>query len=101
MKGVGNYTSKGYDRAQRCYQLENNSSKAGTVEFTINGSKDSPVINPAIVVKNWNSNRARILVNGKESRAGKTGINHQLRGDDLVLFIPLNEMTPVKITILP
>ncbi len=98
--GTG-YTSKGYDRAQRCYQLEKSGSKAGTVEFTLNGSKDSPVINPAIVVKNWNSNRAKVLVNGKESRVGKTGISHELRGDDLVLFIPLNEMTPVRITILP
>ncbi len=96
-----NCVSRGYDRVERCYQLECTGAKTGTVEFTLAGSKDSPIINLAIVVKNWNSNRAKILVNGKESKSGKTGINHHLRGDDLVLFIPINEMTPVKITILP
>lgn len=95
------YISKGYDRSQRCYQLENNRSKAGTVEFTLKGSKDSPVINPAIRVKNWNSTGAKILVNGKENRNSKVGINHQLDGDDLVLYISLMEAVPVRITILP
>jgi hypothetical protein len=95
------YVSKGYDKTQRCYQLENNNSKAGTVDFTLNGSKDSPVIDPAIRVKNWNSNGAKILVNGKEFRNSKVGINHQLDGDDLVLYLPIEEMTPVTITIVP
>ena len=96
----GNGTiSKGYDKTQRCYQLENNNSKAGTVVLTLKGSKDSPVINPAIVVKNWNSNGAKIMVNGKESKSSKVSINHQLDGDDLVLYISLNEEVPVTITI--
>ena len=42
--------------------------KPELVDFTLKGSKDSPVINPAIIVKHWNSNRAKILVNGKETR---------------------------------
>ena len=95
------YVSEGYDKTQRCYQLENNNPKAGTVEFTIKGSKDSPVINPAIMVKNWNSNGAKILVNGKETKNSKVGINHQLDGDDLVIYLPIEEMTPVTITIVP
>jgi hypothetical protein len=100
LAGTG-YLSKGYDKAERCYQLEKDNSKAGSLEFTLWGSKDSPVINPAIRVKNWNSNGARILVNGRENRSGKTGISHQLDGDDLVIYIPLNEIAPVKITIVP
>ena len=95
------FISKGYDKVQRCYHLENKNSKAGTVEFTLKGSKDSPVVNPAIVVKNWNSNGAKILVNGKENRNSKVGINHQLGGDDLVLYFTLKEVVPVRITILP
>lgn len=95
------FISKGYDKTQRCYQLENQNSKATSVELTLIGSKDSPVINPAIRVKNWNSNRAKILVNGKEAENSKFGINHQLDGDDLVIYIPLKEITSVKITIVP
>jgi hypothetical protein len=92
---------KGYDRAQRCYQLESNKPAAGPVELTLKGSKDSPVINPAILVKNWNSNGAKILVNGKAYKNSKVGIYHQLGGDDLIIYIPLNEITPVRITITP
>ena len=95
------YISKGYDKTERCYQLENNNSKAGKVEFTLKGSKDSPVIDPAIRVKNWNSNVAKILVNGKENINAKVGIIHQLDGDDLVIYLPIEEMSPVKITIVP
>ena len=81
------FVNKGYDKAQRCYHLEKTGSQAEAVEFTLKGSKDSPVMNPAILVKNWNSNGAKILVNGKETRNCKVGFNHQLDGDDLVLFI--------------
>jgi hypothetical protein len=95
------FVSKGYDKTERCYQVENTASKAGTVVFTLQGSKDAPVINPAIRVKNWNSGGAKILLNGKETGNRKIGINHQLDGDDLVIYIPLKEMTSVKITIVP
>ena len=100
LSGSG-YISKGYDKTQRCYQLENRNSKATPLELTLNASKDSPIINPAIVVKNWNSAGARILVNGKENKNSKVGINHQLDGDELVLYIPLKSEAPVKITVLP
>ena len=95
------YISKGYDKAQRCYHLENSNSKAGTIEFTLKGSKDSPVINPAIMVKNWNSNGAKILVNGKDTKNSKVGINHQLDGDDLVVYVSLKAEVPVRITMIP
>jgi hypothetical protein len=95
------YVSTGYDKKQRCYLLESSNARAGRVEFTLEGSKDSPVINPAIVVKNWNSDTAKILVNGKENKNSKVGINHQLDGDELVVYIPLKSEVPVKITVLP
>jgi len=99
---IGNgYFSMGYDKAQRCYHLENNNSKAGAFEFTLKGTKDSPIINPAIFVKNWNSNGAKVLINGKESKICRVGINHELEGDDLILYIPIHETKPVKISIIP
>jgi hypothetical protein len=90
---------RGYDKTQRCYQLENAKPYAGPIEFTLKGSKGSPVINPAIIVKNWNSAGAKILVNGKENKNCRVGINHHLDGDDLVLYISLNEEAAVIITI--
>jgi hypothetical protein len=40
-------------------------------------------------------------VNGKDSKNSKVGINHQLDGDNLVIYISLKEEAPVKITIVP
>ena len=96
-----NFVSKGYDLSQRCYQIENTGQNAGQAEITLKGSKESPVINPAVFVKNWNSDRAKVLVNGKEVGNCKVGINNELEGNDLVLFITVSEVKPVKITILP
>jgi len=96
-----NFVSKGYDLSERCYQVENTGPKAGQVELILQGSKESPVINPAIIVKNWNSVSPKILVNGKESKDCSVGVIHELEGDNLVIFIPMNNTKPVKITILP
>jgi hypothetical protein len=93
--------SKGYDRSQRCYQLEKTSRQAGTIEFLLKGSKDTQVINPAIFVKNWNSDGARIMVNGKVNKNSKVGINHTLSGDDLVVYIPIKTESQIRISILP
>jgi hypothetical protein len=95
------FISKGYDLSQRCYQVENTGQKPSKAEITLQGSKESPVINPAIFVKNWNSDRAKVLVNGKETSNCRVGINHELEGSDLVLFLDLKEITTVKITIIP
>ena len=99
LSGTG-FISKGYDRSQRCYQLLNSNNKSQKVEITLRGSKDSPVINPAFYIKNWNSEGAKILVNGKETKC-RIGINHDLDGTDLVIFIPVNETKTETITIMP
>jgi len=99
VSGTG-FISKGYDKSQRCYQLENTGDKSQKVEITLKGSKDSPVINPAFYIKNWNSEVAKIMVNGKETKC-RIGINHELDGTDLVIFIPLIETKTETITILP
>jgi len=93
--------SKGYDRSQRCYQIENTSGTSNPCEITLQGSKDSPVLNPAFRIKNWHANGAKILVNGKAHTNYKVGINRELEGTDLVVFITINKVAPVKITVLP
>jgi hypothetical protein len=91
--------SDGYDRAERCYRLENTQSGAAPVEMTLKGSSESPVNDPAFVIKNWKSDGARILVNGKEIKGTRVGINHKLGGDELMVFIPIMEKGPVNISI--
>jgi hypothetical protein len=100
VKGSG-FKSNGYDRTQRCYQLENLTQKPGPVEMTIGGTKTSPVVNPALYIRNWNSEGAKVLVNGKPLTDCPTGINRELTGNDLVVFLPFSTDNQVTVRILP
>jgi hypothetical protein len=98
LSGAG-FSSQGYDKSQRCYQVERREPGSETLEISLQGSKESPLVNLAIRVKNWNSDEAKILVNGKPSHAVRTGFNHGLEGTDLVLFVFVNETVPLKLAI--
>jgi hypothetical protein len=98
LRGPG-FASRGYDRSQRCYQVERREPGAGAVDISLQGSKDSPIVNPAIHVKNWNSEAATVLVNGKPTDNVRLGFHHGLEGTDLILFVFTTDTAPLKITI--
>jgi hypothetical protein len=91
--------SLGYDRSQRCYQVERREQGSGTLEIRLQGTQESPIVNPAIRVKNWNADTARVLVNGKLGDEVRLGFHHGIEGTDLVLFASVNETSPLEITI--
>lgn len=97
----GAFVSKGYDRSERCYQIENRSGTARTATIHLAGSGESPVWNPAFCIKNWNADGARILVNGTPHTKCRKGIRRTLEGTDLILFVPLKETALVDITVSP
>jgi len=96
-----NFISCGFDRSERCYQLENNNTITKKLEFKIAGSKENPICNPSFFIKNWTSEKASVLVNGKPIKDVRIGLNHELEGDNLVIFLFLEKNEPVSITILP
>ncbi|MGC9057283.1 MAG: hypothetical protein ACP5J6_10580, partial [Candidatus Saccharicenans sp.] len=96
-----NFKSEGYDRSERCYKINNLSSKPESLTFILKGSKSSPIINPAIYIKNWNGQETRILVNGQEIKESRIGLNNTLAGIDLVVFIPITKESETKIEIIP
>jgi hypothetical protein len=96
-----NFISRGFDRSERCYQLENNNTITKKLEFEIAGSKENPICNPSFFIKNWTSEKASVLVNGKPIKDVRIGLNHELEGDNLVIFLFLEKNEPVSITILP
>lgn len=93
------FKSAGYDRSQRCYQLERVSPSAQKCDLKLLGSKDSPVINPAFYVKNWNGSGAKVLVDGKAFSNSRVGVHHELSGDDLAVFLFLKATAPVNLTL--
>lgn len=50
-------------------------------------------------MRKWNSDEAKILVNGKAVNNCRIGFNHELDGTDLVIFVFIKETAPVKVSI--
>lgn len=96
-----NFKSDGYYRSERCYKIYNQGQKPEPVSFTLRGSKNSPVFNPAFYIENWNGQGARVLIDGQEIKVSRIGIKETLTGQDLIIFIPLIKETKVEIEIIP
>jgi hypothetical protein len=92
-----------YDQSERAYLVEKTSSGNSTpCKFTLEASKESPLLNPAITIKNWGSQLSTLLVNGKKLMQGKDfrqGIRRGPFGEDLVIWLRLNRQKPVKIMV--
>jgi len=95
------FISHGFDKSERCYQLEKKNLKAKQLELKLTGSKDNPIRNPAFFIKNWNAEKAEVLINGKPVKDARTGINHELEGDNLVIFLFFEKDEPVNIIVKP
>jgi len=64
LSGLSGAESNGYEKGQRAYVFTKKSNK---ISFILNGSEDSPILNPCFVVKNWGSDtEARLKINGKK-----------------------------------
>jgi hypothetical protein len=53
---------------ERAYHIQVESSE---ISFTIAASKVSPIINPALIIKNWNVSDINLKVNGEIGQPGK------------------------------
>jgi hypothetical protein len=92
-----------YDQAQRAYILsvENESEN---IEFNIVASKESPVINPAFVIRDWGKNDLSLKINGKKISRGKDfryGCINRLESSDLVVWIRYESVESVEIILSP
>lgn len=91
--------SKGYDYTQRAYLLKD-AEEESNLEFSLKGSKESPVYNPAFVISNWQGGDARLMVDGREIPEGKIfrqGLEYQVDGSaDLVVWIKLERENQVQ-----
>ena len=91
----------GFDTCQRAYTMHClTPGEIKTVNFTLQASKNSPVVNPAVVIKNWGDSGVKLKVDGKEVTRGKTfriGYECRLDGTDLVLWIKYETELPLNI----
>jgi hypothetical protein len=97
------FSNKGYDPAQAAYVLiAEKQDKPVPLSFTINASDESPMIDPAIVIKKWNGKDFVVEMNGvrlEESEDYRTGIEQSYEGYNLVLWLNRQSDSPVKLEI--
>lgn len=97
----GNYKSLGFDRSERCYQIEGLGLEASGLRITLEGKDKRPVNNPAFYIKNWNGEKPKVLVDGVEITSVRIGLKEELSGTDLIVYVPVKSQKTVQIQILP
>ncbi len=96
--------SAGYDPAQKAYVIEKKGDKADAATIEIGASAKSPLVNPALVLKNWGDRPATVTVDGSALPLGpdcRLGRNRTLEGTDLVVWLHRDASQPVVIRIAP
>ena len=105
LSGAG-FVSEGYDRGQRAYILRHTLKDAKWLNVTLQGSEDSPIVNPCFVIKNWASGAlVRIEIDGAERKRGpnfRQGIVRDTNGKQmLVIWLKFESTKPAKISVRP
>ena len=83
------YEGGSYKKSQRAYMFTAKAPGAGPLEFSLEATQESPIQNPAFVVKNWGNRPASLTIDGKEIPRGKDfrfGHNKTLEGTDLIVW---------------
>jgi hypothetical protein len=92
-----------YDQSERAYLIEKTDTGHLTpCKFVVEASKDSPLLNPAIIIKNWGSQLSTLSINGQNKVHGENfrqGIRKGPVGEDLIIWIRLDRQKPVKIMV--
>jgi len=83
-----------YNRKQRAYEL---TASAPRVSFTLDGSANSPIVNPAFVISNWGSADAKVKIDGQTVISGvRQGHVMTAEKETLVVFIEKNAITKTR-----
>ena len=73
-----------------------------SLDFTIKASEGSPLLNPAIIVRNWGKQVAELTINGRNIPEGKDfrqGIVSRPDGDDLIIWLRMDGKKQMDIKI--
>jgi len=87
------------DPTERAYQLTP-TRPAAPLSFTLEASAESPVDNPAFVIKNWGNGPVALTVDGVRVPPGKAfryGFRDSLEGTDLIVWLGKKSVKPLRI----
>jgi hypothetical protein len=95
------FESKGYDPTERAFVVVRNSGTSPQLQLKLQASDNSPLFDPALLVKNWNADAARVTVDGRALPAEtvRIGTKRNLDSTDLVVFVQQQTTKPIEITL--
>jgi hypothetical protein len=105
---VAKVTSGGYDvkfdPAQKAYvltQVIGGGSRKKSIDITFAANEKSPIVDPALVIKNWGEFSPIVKIQNREpaENALRVGLNHRLEGTDLILWIRIESRKAMRLTI--
>jgi hypothetical protein len=99
------FINQGYDPTERAYVLScKKTDKPSKLEFSLGASKDSPIVNPAFVIKGWGKTDAGLKLDGKILKPGKVfryGHRPSEHSYDLIVWIRTESNKPTKVSLSP
>ncbi len=96
------FQDRGYDRGQRAFVLERSGRPSNNLQIAVAASKDSPVYNPALVIRGWGTSDATLAIDGEGIPQGPTfrvGHRHNLGSSDLIVWIEHEAAEPFAMTL--
>src|ERR1019366_4146799 len=99
------FQSEGYDPAQWAFVVaRKNAGESAALMLSLQAKASSPVVNPAIVIRNWGDTEAQLKFNGKPVNWGKDfrrGYIKRIDGTDLVVWIRQTSSSPLRLELTP
>ena len=98
------FASDGYSPNDRAYHLRRLAQGSSKLQFHLQASDRSPLVNPAFVIEGWGHGDALLKLNGKPVAEGKdfrVGHIDHLEGSSLVIWIRTQLTAPSNFAITP
>ncbi len=97
------YTGGQYDKSEKAYFIEKtNLDNDASLELAIKASAESPLINPAIIIKNWGRDLAQVKIDDTLMEQGKKirqGIRSTAQSEDLIIWLELESAGEIRISL--
>jgi Concanavalin A-like lectin/glucanases superfamily len=95
------FQNQGYDPTQRAFVIVRDpGSLSSQVRFSLKATAESPLINPAFVLKNWGDAEPKLSIDGKPVARGSNfryGFVPHLEGTDLVVWLAMESTKPTRV----
>lgn len=97
------FQNEGFSVAEKAFILSRAAgNEAAELDVSIAASKDSPLVNPAFVVRNWGGENVAVSLNGKPTPQGdacRVGFRETPTGKDLILWLKMTAESPTQLTL--